>query len=635
MRIHISDQKRTLRSQLELWTIVSTSVIFIIVFGIIHIWVSGKAKADIESSSQILASYYSEKFAHSFKLSTEIANWMAVPIQTGLVADPVQLKTYMKQALLANPQLYGISVAFEPGTYKTGQKYYAPYYHYQGDDIAYVQRGTEEYNYFRRDWYTAAREAGKGIWTEPYYDDGAAEILMVSYSVPVFDNKRFCGVVTVDLSLEDIRDEIDTLALPYGGYAFILSRLGRYIAYPDPVLVMGHELESANSELYEAMTGKNIGFIKAPDPHYRKTAWIFYRPIDRTEFSVAVIYPVANVLKPVRRFQMLLLAIALCALGALYVMAVRVARTITDPITELADRVKSLGNLDFMSSLTISTSNYEIWQLTVAFNKMMNALKKHIADIRSMTTEKERLAGELEVAARIQNSILPNRFPPFPDRGEIDLYAVNLPAKEMGGDFYDYFFIDDDHLGFVIADVSDKGVPAAIFMAISRTVIKSTAFRTGSPAECLTLANSLLCAENEECMFVTVFYGVMDIRTGKISYANAGHNPPFVIGADGVVKMLDSTGDLPLGVANDATYASRETVVGIGDHIYLYTDGVTEAANISQELFSEARLRNHLETVYDSVPSHVVMETVTGLQQFSETAEQSDDITILSIKRLA
>lgn len=246
----------------------------------------------------------------------------------------------------------------------------------------------------------------------------------------------------------------------------------------------------------------------------------------------------------------------------------------------------------------------------------------------------ESLKDDLAIAGEIQQAILPREFPPFPDlQAEVDIFASMTPAKDVGGDFYDFFRIDDERIGIVMADVSGKGVPAALFMAVSRTVIRSTGLRGLSSSECMTYANKLLCHESLDCMFVTVFYGIYNMKTGEIDYTNAGHNPPYLLRHDNVVEPLQTSTNCMVGVFDDFEYKSDTLVLEPGDALITYTDGVTEAFNNEKQMFNESGLEDTLRSVPGAGSQEIVESIKEDLTDFVDGAPQSDDITILTLKR--
>jgi phosphoserine phosphatase RsbU/P len=239
---------------------------------------------------------------------------------------------------------------------------------------------------------------------------------------------------------------------------------------------------------------------------------------------------------------------------------------------------------------------------------------------------------DLSVAREIQQAILPKNFPPYPNRKDFDIYAYMLAAKEVGGDFYDFFLIDNDRLGFVIGDVSGKGVPAAIFMAVSRTLIRATGSKGMAPGDCMSYVNNLLCNESVSSMFVTVFYGILNAKTGEIKYSCAGHNPPYVVTADGQIKIVEQTGDMVLGIFEGTEFKEKSLTLNPGDSFFLYTDGVTEAFNAQNEPYAEERLENTLKKLYNVPIDKVISGVIDDVSAFVNGHTQSDDITTLVLR---
>jgi len=244
--------------------------------------------------------------------------------------------------------------------------------------------------------------------------------------------------------------------------------------------------------------------------------------------------------------------------------------------------------------------------------------------------EKERMEETLKLAHDIQMSMVPKIFPPFPDRSEFDIFATLVPAKEVGGDLYDFFFLDDDHLCFAVGDVSGKGVPASLFMAVTKTLFKAIAGNGGTPGEILARLNTEICRDNESCMFVTLFCGILNIRTGQVDYSNGGHNLPYYLHHEGV-SPLENIGGRALGLVEQSPYGSGRMILRPGEALLLYTDGVTEAMDSSETLYSNQRLAEFLVSNRDSSPRQIVGDLVSDIRSFVGVAPQSDDITVLAL----
>jgi len=281
-----------------------------------------------------------------------------------------------------------------------------------------------------------------------------------------------------------------------------------------------------------------------------------------------------------------------------------------------------------------ATKPIDLDDLSVTIEKAIEQID-YVHKMQVEHQQLESLKTDLAVASEIQQAILPRVFPPFPELvDQIDMAALMVPAKDVGGDFYDIFRIDEDHFGFTIADVSGKGIPAAIFMAVSRTLIRATGIRGGSPSDCLAYSNKLLSAESVDCMFVTVFYGIYNIKTGEVTYCNAGHNPPYLLKSNGEVKALPLAKDPMVGAISDIEYHEESIQLEKGEMLILFTDGVTEAMNVSFEEYGDERLVAALKNAVGSNCQEMINAVKADVSEFTEEAEQSDDITMLTIKRL-
>jgi len=330
-----------------------------------------------------------------------------------------------------------------------------------------------------------------------------------------------------------------------------------------------------------------------------------------------------------KTFMLWIIALAVFVLISI---ATLVSRSIARPLKLLSTASEEIatGNLD--AGIPSIKAIDEVAKLADSFVHMTNSLKIHIKELTETTAVKERMESELNVARSIQLGSLPKLFPPFPDRKEFDLYAYLEPAKEVGGDLYDFFFVDDDHLCFTVGDVSDKGIPAALFMVITRALIRNLAQRDLSPADIMTQINKDLCTENYEAMFVTLFLGILDIRTGKLLYANGGHNPPIVIPRKKGVFYIDNECDIAVAAWDYIQYKEFSFTLEPGEALFLYTDGVTEAENPERKLFSDENLLAEVEINRDRTVEDIVNTILLKVREHAGTAPQSDDIAMMVIR---
>ncbi|WP_414469037.1 SpoIIE family protein phosphatase [Methanobacterium sp. ACI-7] len=315
-----------------------------------------------------------------------------------------------------------------------------------------------------------------------------------------------------------------------------------------------------------------------------------------------------------------------------------IEKNITTPIESISDiarnyvrNSKEIGNSNYIISKCepYTANDDEVGILALSFQKMIGDLKIYIKNLEEITAEKERINTELNVARKIQADMLPRKFPAFPDRDEFDVYASNIPAKEVGGDFYDFFLIDENHLAIVIADVSGKGVPAALFMVIAKTLIKNYAQLGKNPSEVFTIVNNQLCEGNDENMFVTAWMGILDIQSGKFTYVNAGHNSPLLRHKNKDYKWLKSNSGFVLGGIQDIEYKQNEIILKTGDRVYLYTDGITEAINNKEELFGESHLLEIMNNTNNLSLKELISCVKEEIDRFVKDREQFDDITML------
>ncbi len=316
-----------------------------------------------------------------------------------------------------------------------------------------------------------------------------------------------------------------------------------------------------------------------------------------------------------------------------------IRKRISMPIEMLTAETERFGDdesgyvKENIANLKINTGD-EIEELYNATRFMQESIIDYMDNLTQVTAEKERIGAELDVATRIQASMLPSIFPAFPDRNEFDIYASMKPAKEVGGDFYDFFLIDDDHLGLVIADVSGKGVPAALFMMMSKIIIANYAHMGMSPAEVLEKTNNSICANNQEDMFVTVWFGVLTISTGHIIAGNAGHEYPMIKKKDGKFEIFEDRHDFVIGGMEDMPYSEYEFDLEKGGTLFVYSDGCPEATDVNDELFGTDRMLQALNENPDAQPREILENMKKAVNKFVGTAPQFDDLTMLAIKLL-
>ena len=410
----------------------------------------------------------------------------------------------------------------------------------------------------------------------------------------------------------------------------VLDKSGLTVEYAermqDAKLSEPAEKELANI-LSLAQQGRTQSFLKGS--HLEVVAPIGAEGGELKGGAILVTLPTDGLQAAIRNQTWLAIIVSGLVLFFGSVMAIFGARTISKPIADLTEMTRRIAGGDFTRRLETRAKN-EIGVLASSFNEMIRRLNESIEHLKETTAAKERIESELQIAHEIQMSMVPKIFPPFPDRQEFDIFATLVPAKEVGGDFYDFFFIDDDQLCFAVGDVSGKGVPASLFMAVTKTLFKATAGNGRTPGEILARLNAEICRDNGSCLFVTLFCGILNMRTGQVEYSNGGHNLPYHLHRDSV-SPLKNIGGRALGLLEQSPYATGRMVLGAGESLLLYSDGVTEAMNAGERLYSDQRLERFLATRRGSSPRQMIGDLVNDVRQFASGAPQSDDITALAL----
>ena len=588
--------------------------------------------------AQLRASQFNEEFAAAAQVAKATAAYLTA------ISDVsrAELDALVRANVEQNPLVYGSCVAFEPSAFDPQTRLLAPYAYRADGDIRVMDIGRDAYDYTTDEWewYQAPRASDRLEWTEPYFDQGAGNILMCTCSVPFFKNGRLLGVATIDLPIEQLRGQVGT-ASPDDPFV-LLSPTGRYISHPDPSYIMKETVYTVAdrtktpelAELFTEMSRDRVesGVARLPTFGTPEPYWVSFARIDSTGWYFAAAVPEAVVMAPLRAQMRDGILVRLAGMGVILTIVLIVAVGITGPIKQLAQSVAQVAHGNFDAKITNVRTRDEVGTVARAFNAMLDELKAHVAALTKATAEREAVESELRIARKIQASMLPRTFPPFPDRKEFELHAINVAAKKVAGDFFDFFFLSEKTLAIVLADVSGKGVPAALFMAMTRTLLRNLSELNVPPGEVLERTNRTLVENNDQMMFVTLFLGHYDLNTGVLRFANAGHNPPYRIVQGGeVIAFADATG-LPLGFDAAATYGEGEIRLEVGDAIVLFTDGVTEAHAPSGEMFGEERWEAMLAARAKDSMKQLCDGVVIALEEYQNN-DASDDLTLLAMRR--
>lgn len=568
-------------------------------------------------------------------------------VQTQPPTGEASAQTLLKEILGENQEVYGAAIAAAPGVKGGGLGGKVPYAFRKSGAVALRDLGGSTYRYQEQEWYTRPLALRRSVWSEPYLDVGGGEAPMVTFSVPIFTGEsppRPWGVVTCDVSLTWLDELLRAMPVGRSGYAFLVSAQGTYIVHPRREYVLRRSLFDVArevpgqdlTELAERMIAGETGFHTLISHVTHRPSRIAYCPVPSPGWSLAVVTSEDEILAPIYALRRQELGAGALGLVLLGLTALLIARSIALPLRHLeaATRVLAAGDLD--APLPPVTGDDEVAHLGRAFARMRDDLKQHLLELQATTAANERIDSELQIARSIQLSLVPKTFPPFPDRDEFEMYALLDAARTIGGDFYDFFMFDESTLCLVIGDVSGKGVPAALFMAVTRTLLRMLWRSDPSPATALARVNAEVARDNPRTMFVSLFCATIDLRHGEMRYASGGHNPPFVIRAGGEVAPVPRVKGTIVGIAEEVTFGEGMLSLHPGDALLLYTDGVTEAMNSTEEFFGTARTAETLAGLAQGAAGESVAGLVTGLRaalaDFAGQAEQYDDIAMLGFR---
>lgn len=641
----LKNKKRGLAFRLSLLIAASTTLIFIVAFGYDYYLSRNLIMDNIREESSQLAYGTIDKIETVLGHAEQPTRIIAKNLNNREIPT-IRLLSALEKTVTDINEVFGATIAFEPYGHHKKSYFFAPYYSKQKQGLKLSYLG-EEYNYFLMDWYSIPREMSRPVWSEPYYDEGGGNIMMTTFSVPFYKHaggkQIFAGVITADISLDWLQNIVSGLSISKTGYAFLISQNGVFVSHPRREWIMRESIFSiaeANNDPELRNTGRDMvrgasSLIPMKSYFTGKKAWMYYAPLPSTNWSMGLVIPEDELFGSLHTLNKSVFLISAAGICFLIIIVIYISHTITMPLRRLASATTEISRGSLDTPLPLPASRDEVGDLISSFENMRTSLKEYIANLRETTAAKERLESELKIGRTIQMSFLPRVFPPFPERKEFEIHARLEPAREVGGDLYGFSLVDENTLFFSIGDVSGKGVAAALFMAVTKTVMNTLIVPGSDPATILSRVNADLCRDNEEMMFCTMVCGLLDLRTGECLYSNAGHNPPLVVrtgGSDRKAEWLELPEGMLMGINESAVYQTRKIILNAGDMLLLYTDGVTEAIDENEEFYSDERLFTEVEKSGAAAPEDLTAEVLRSVQNFSGEARQSDDIAVLAIQ---
>ena len=629
--------RRSLAQRLGIWIVLIATVIFVTALGFMFNESRRVVRDEaINRATQVLENTVQRVngILDRVVVAADNMSWL-VPRH---LDAPDSMFVYSRRILENNPDLNGCSIAFEPNYFKDRGRYFSAYSLQEGDKIETIQEGNPQYEYFYMDWYQLCKLLDKGTWTEPFVDynpEGVYSTVMIaSYCKPMKDKDgNYIGTFSTDLSLNWLSETISAVKPYPNSYSIMIGRGGTYFVHPDPQkqfyqTIFTETMETPNPELSalgHAMLNGEKGMRQMV--FEGKDSYVFYEPLGNTGWSMAIVCPESDIFGGYYSLLRSVIAIVIVGLFLLLVIISNLIKQEMMPLKTLARQAETIAAGQFDKTLPNDGRIDEIGRLTDSFGNMQHSLVNYMAELKETTAQKASIENELKVASDIQMSMVPRIFPAFPNRKDIDLYASMTPAKEVGGDLYD-FFVQGEQLFFCIGDVSGKGVPASLFMAITRNIFRIIAQQGHTPVEIATQLNNVLSKDNERSMFVTMFIGMADLKTGHLDYCNCGHNAPIIDG-----KFMDiQNPNQPLGLWEGDPFIGESIDDIRGKQILLYTDGLNEAENAEKQLLGNKKLIELMSGATALNSEAVITMLKTEVEKHRAGAEPNDDLTLLCLR---
>ena len=570
------------------------------------------------------------------------------------LSQPDQLQVIVERIVTLNSRIRSCGISFIENYYPQKGRGFCPYAWRNDSMQVEAQRlGDADYDYLKAEWFTEAVAKDSAYWSKPFLDGHDAKTPLVAYMYPIHDQQgRIVAVLGADLSLDfmsRILQEQDSIFQKESWImgpqsdviqSYVLSRDGTYLTHPEQRRILkGNFFVHVKDSDKPGMAEKVIQDISEGKKSNLETdvklminrneSFLFYAPLTGTEWMLVITTSKSALGEFGMAVGVAMLVIVIFIIFVTFIVCLLTIKRAAKPLKLLADTADKVAQGQFDTPLPDLKYRDEIHQLRDSFENMQHSLTSYIEELKDTTAMKASIENELKIAHGIQMSMLPKTYPAFPNRSDIDIFGQVTPAKAVGGDLYD-FFIRDDKLFFCIGDVSGKGIPASLVMAVTRSLFRNIAAHTAEPSHMVAGLNDALSDNNETSMFVTLFVGVLDLTDGHLCYSNAGHDMPLLL-SDGEVTVMSCDPNIPAGVIAGWQFTTQRADLKPGTTIFLYTDGLNEAENTDHDLFGLDRVCQ-TAAVADVKPENLIASMAEAVKQFVGEAEQSDDLTMFAIQ---
>ncbi|MBR3453970.1 MAG: SpoIIE family protein phosphatase [Bacteroidaceae bacterium] len=641
MKSPIQYIRQFLSVRLSLWIVLFATIIFLGALGYVFSMAKKTAHQEtIKHVTQILDNNVLRltTIINKAEMAAKMTQWLVM--RHDEVSD--SMFVYSASTLKSDPDFYNCSISFDGYFYPDYGQYFSAYSVRQGDSISTLQRGSDKYPYLDTDWYQKTKLEGKPYWTEPYLDPDTTDTTgttVISYCMPVYNRRnKTIGVITSSLSLDWLSQTISATKPFPNSYIVLTGKDGTFYVHPNTAKVLKQNIfttpqehsDTAMASLKYALQEEKQGMKQMRIEG--EECYVFYQTISKTEWGMAIVCNKDDIFSELNRLRHAVELIFVVGLLLILIIFSQIVAKELRPLELLATEAETIASGQFNNTLPPTNRKDEIGKLTASFANMQQSLVGYMEELKNTTTKKERIESELRIAHDIQMAMVPDKFP---QRKDLDIYATMTPAKEVGGDLFD-FVIDRDQLFFIIGDVAGKGVPGSFYMAVTCALFRNLAGNYQSAGNIVREINRTITSNNTSFVFVTMFMGVLDMKTHHLTYCNAAQNPPVLIQPDGKCMFLKTEVNIPIGVEDHYPFVEQHIDFPEGSALLLYTDGLTEATFLPDDnkpqMFGEQRIIHDVEKNCKASAKEVVDYLTQHVNIFANGTEQNDDLTLMCIR---
>ncbi len=624
---------RSIAFQLSIYILTTVTVVISIVVFLNYDFNRKVLMQKIEESAINQSDAITARIAKNIVTTQEVTRNLA--FQANYYDAHGDLEKFVRQVLSANKLVFGVQVEL---------------FKQQGSEYLTVVRQDSSGFYIFRDKEHCesgtpapvrelVQKRRDGVWSNPFYCKLDPHKLVITYTQAIRENNgNVIGIISGLINLSFLNTVVSSIRISHDGYAFIVAHDGTFLTHPNKEWIMTRNIYEVseqvfpeNRDYYETrmrMHEDGSGFVY-PEMYNYERSWFHFSPVPQTEWSVIILIPAKELFSDLNLILRKIIFVSTAGLLVILLVIILIFRKMLMPLSSI---VRSIQRFSF-GDRNKNTGKNEIELLADSLNELQNQYSNYLKEQDQSRKDRRKYEKDLKSAKEIQTAIIPNENMILDLHPEVDLFAALKPAESIGGDLYDFFFVDPDHLLFTMGDVSGKGIPAALFMAVAHTLIKrkSTVLSAGHIVE---EVNNELSFQNSNQQFLTLFLGILDVKTGVLSFCNAAHNYPFIIRKNGDVQMMEKTHGLPIGVYSNKTYPGDSVVLQPGDMIVLYTDGVTDCKDSNDNFYGMDRLKENISNMTILTARELVNRLINSLKVFRGETKQADDISLMAIRYL-